>query len=94
MDAEHAIDKVFPILNTLARNMGRLLGVEIGVMAFGEGPACNLMFVDDLGHVIEDGDSAVLCATEREIANGAFLQLFAGRALYAAATRKFKLLGA
>jgi hypothetical protein len=94
MDAEHAPDRVFPILNTLARNIGRLLGTEIGVMAFGEGAACNLMFVDDLGDVIEDGDSAVLCATKEEVENGAFLQLFAGRALYAAATRKFKLLGA
>lgn len=90
MDAEHSADKVFPILNTLARNIGRLLGVEIGVMPFED----NLMFVDDLGNVIEDGDSAVLCATADEIANGAFLQLFAGRALYAAATRKFKILGA
>ena len=89
--AEHEIDRLYPVLNNLSRTLGRLFGVEISVLPFENDV---LMFVDDTNEVITDGESAVLCASKEEIETGVALQLFSGRALYAAAVKKCQLLGA
>jgi hypothetical protein len=77
------------VLSRAARNVGRVYGVGLSVGQQGN----ELIFVDDLGDpavdgFANDGDPAIVCATQQEIEDGSFLRLFAARSLYAALALK------
>lgn len=91
--APRNLDEAHRILSAMARKMGFIYGVYLSVGVRGD---C-MYFVDEGGlDIIDPGGldnpaSSVLCATAKEIDTGAFLQLFAGRALYASIVIRFNM---
>lgn len=74
-------------LTQMADKIGDVYGVSLGLILL-DG---SLVFADDLGDPIAAEDGGVItAATADEVESGVFLQLFSGRALYAALALLFK----
>jgi hypothetical protein len=73
-------------LNRLARMLGRVFGIEVGVDESGD----RLVFVDDNGDPISDDGDVMVAATAEEISGKTFLREFAVRAGRAAAVCKWQ----
>jgi hypothetical protein len=72
-------------LNRLARLMGRVMGIEIGVDESGD----RLIFVDADDEAITNEGQEIIAATRQEIVDKTFLDEFPVRALRAAVLAKF-----
>jgi hypothetical protein len=77
--------EVRPILDTIAAQIGKLHGVQLGVVHTAEG----LFFVNGIGEIVRDGPVHVLCCTDEEIATGEFLKFFTPRCFFAALCETF-----
>lgn len=79
-------DEVTERLNRLARLIGRIFGIEIGV----DGQGDRLIFVDDDDDPISHDGQELVAATAQEIEDGTFLTDFHVRALRAAGIAKYQ----
>lgn len=81
------VDQVADTLTQMADKIGEVYGVSLGLILL----SGDLVFADDLGDPVASEDGGVIVAAGRdEVESGVFLQLFSGRALYAALSLMFK----
>ena len=73
-------------LNRLARIMGRVMGIEIGVDESGD----RLIFVDANDEAVTNDGQEIIAATRQEIVDKTFLDEFLARALRAAGIAKYQ----
>jgi hypothetical protein len=73
-------------LNRLARLMGRMMGIEIGVDESGD----RLIFVDSNDEAVTNDGQEIVAATRQEIVDNTFLDEFFVRALRAAGIAKYQ----
>lgn len=77
--------EVRPLLDKIAKTIGELHGVELGVTNTTQG----LFFVNGIGEIVRDGPVHILAASEEEIATGEFLKYFTPRCFFAALCESF-----
>jgi len=77
--------EVRPLLDKVAKEIGKLHGVELGVTYTNDG----LFFVNGLGEIVQDGPVHLICCSDEEVATGDFLKFFTPRAFYAALCESF-----
>lgn len=77
--------EVRPLLHKIAKTIGELHGVELGVVNTTHG----LFFSNGIGEIVRDGPVHILAASEEEIATGDFLKFFISRVFYAALSEAF-----
>jgi hypothetical protein len=86
--SERTFDDIAHKLHQMADKIGDIYGVTLGVTKLGDN---DLVFCDDVGDPVKAEDGGDIKATDRdEIETGVFLQLFTGRAAYAAASLMFE----
>lgn len=80
------IEGVADKLTQMADKIGDVYGVSLGLIIL----SGDFVFADDLGDPVASEDGGVIVAATRdEVESGMFLQLFSGRALYAALSLMF-----
>jgi hypothetical protein len=77
--------EVRPILDTIAAEIGKLHGVQLGVSHTAEG----LFFINGIGAIVQDGPVHILACSDEEIADGSFLKYFTPRCFFAALCERF-----